>query len=162
MRAICVLLGCILLISAGCQKPGPSPETKAAAERAIHDTEVAWSKTAEAKDMEKFVSYYADDGSLFVPNAPVATGKEAIHAAAKNMFGMPGFALTFSGNKVEAAASGDIGYTYGAYSLTMNGPDGKPMTDRGKYVTVFKKQADGSWKAVADIFNTDMPPPAAH
>ena len=162
MRALCFIVAGVLLMACGCQTQGPSPEIKAAAEKAIHDTEVAWSKTAEANNVDGFVSYYADDASLFVPNAPIATGKDAIRAAAKNMFAMPGFALTFTGNKVEAAASGDIGYTTGAYSLGMNGPDGKPMTDRGKYVTVFKKQADGSWKAVADIFNTDTPPPAAH
>ena len=44
--------------------------------------------------------------------------------------------------------------------MTMTDPKAKkPVTDKGKYVTVYKKQADGSWKAVADIMNSDMPLP---
>jgi ketosteroid isomerase-like protein len=44
--------------------------------------------------------------------------------------------------------------------MTMSGPKGtKPITDKGKYLTVFKKQADGSWKAVADMINSDTPAP---
>jgi ketosteroid isomerase-like protein len=46
--------------------------------------------------------------------------------------------------------------------LTTPDPAGKPVTDRGKYVTIWKKQADGSWKVIADIFNSDLPMPAAH
>ena len=54
-------------------------------------------------------------------------------------------------------------YTQGTYSMTMSDPkSGKPVTDNGKYLTVFKKQADGKWKAVADMINSDGPPPASH
>jgi ketosteroid isomerase-like protein len=42
----------------------------------------------------------------------------------------------------------------------MKDPDGKPMKDRGKFIEVWKKQADGKWKVVADMFNSDIPLPA--
>ena len=80
------------------------------------------------------------------------------------MFALPGIALTFQPSKVEVARSGDIAYTYGTYTMNLSDPKGQPLTDRGKYVTVYKKQAGGEWKAVVDIFNTDTPlapPPAA-
>jgi ketosteroid isomerase-like protein len=49
----------------------------------------------------------------------------------------------------------------GTYQGTMNDAKGKPITDRGKYVTVWKKQADGNWKVVVDIFNSNLPAPEA-
>jgi ketosteroid isomerase-like protein len=67
--------------------------------------------------------------------------------------------MSFRPSGVAVAKSGDVAYTYGTYDLSVTGPDGKPMTDKGKYVTVYKKQADGSWKAALDTFNSDMPLP---
>ena len=53
----------------------------------------------------------------------------------------------------QVAAAGDVGYTTGAFGLQANG-----QTEKGKYVTVWKKQTDGSWKIAEDIFNTDTGP----
>jgi uncharacterized protein (TIGR02246 family) len=114
-----------------------------------------------AKDFEKFMSYYADDASELVPNTPVVNGKDAIRAAWKPFFDDPNSSLAFQASRVEVAKSGDLGYAQGAYTETTTDPKTKkPVTDKGKYVTVYKKQADGSRKVVADIWNTDMPLPA--
>ena len=43
--------------------------------------------------------------------------------------------------------------------MTVNDAKGKPVTDRGKYVEAWKKQADGAWKVVEDIYNSDLPAP---
>ena len=68
------------------------------------------------------------------------------------------FSLTFAADKVDVAKSGDLGYSQGAYTMTYSSLKGKRVvTEKGKYVTIFKKQADGSWKNVADIFNADAP-----
>ncbi len=61
---------------------------------------------------------------------------------------------------MEVARSGELAYLNGTYELTMNDASGKPANDRGKYVEVWKKQADGAWKCVADIWNSDLPAPA--
>ena len=61
---------------------------------------------------------------------------------------------------MDVARSGEMGYIYGTYTLSMKGPSGKIEDDKGKMVEVWKKQADGKWKCVADIFNTDLPLPA--
>ncbi len=68
---------------------------------------------------------------------------------------MPGFALSFGSTKIEVAKSGDIAYDVGTFELRFNDASGKPTTEIGKYVVVWKKQADKQWKVVADIFNTD-------
>jgi len=58
------------------------------------------------------------------------------------------------------AQSGELAYLSGTYELTLNDASGKPVKDRGKYVEVWKKQADGTWKATVDIWNSDLPAPA--
>ena len=64
--------------------------------------------------------------------------------------------MTFQFTKVMASKGGDMVYTQGTYTMTMTNPKTKkPMTDKGKYLTVYTKQTDGSWKAVADTYNSD-------
>jgi len=62
--------------------------------------------------------------------------------------------------RVEVARSGDLAYIMGAYTLAMKDSQGNPVNDHGKFVEVWKKQADGKWKVEADIFNSDLPAPA--
>ncbi|HTA95878.1 MAG TPA: DUF4440 domain-containing protein, partial [Verrucomicrobiae bacterium] len=59
-------------------------------------------------------------------------------------------------SKVEVARSGDLAYDTGAYSFTRNDASGKPVTATGKYLVVWKKQADGKWKVIQDIDNRDQ------
>jgi ketosteroid isomerase-like protein len=60
---------------------------------------------------------------------------------------------------VEVAKSDDLAYSTGAYALAMKDPEGKP-TDKERFMEVWKRQPDGSWKAVADTCNSDLPAPA--
>lgn len=133
-----------------------APDTRAD-EAAIRAADIAWSNAAAAKDLERGVSYYASDGSMLAPNAPPATGTDAIHRAWTQLFALPGFSVRWQPSKVEVSRAGDLGYSEGSYELTMNDAKGKPVTDRGKYVAVWKKQAGGAWKVAADIFNSNLP-----
>jgi ketosteroid isomerase-like protein len=70
----------------------------------------------------------------------------------------PNFTLNFQSTRTVASKGGDMVYSEGTYTMTMTNPKTKkPMTDKGKFLTVYMKQADGSWKAVADTFNSDSP-----
>jgi ketosteroid isomerase-like protein len=104
-------------------------------------------------------SYYSDDASMLPPNAPIATGKQAIRAVWASMLN-PNVIVSWRVTKVEVARSGELAYVMGVYQITAKNPQGKPMEDRGKLVEVWKKQLDGTWKTVTDIFNSDLPPPA--
>ena len=156
--AFCVSLALLLLASA-CSQQTPA-DTRAADESAIRDLDAQWSKTAAANDLEGTVSYYSDDAYLLPPNAAIATGKQAIRAVWASLLG-PDVSVSWQVSKIEVFRSGDLGYVVGVYTLTMKDPRGKPVMDRGKLVEVWKKQADGKWKTVADIFNSDLPPPPA-
>jgi uncharacterized protein (TIGR02246 family) len=149
----------VALAVAGACSPAPPPDTRAEDEAAIRAAETSWSQAAGAKDLDRFVSYYAPDAVVLAPNAPMASDPAAIRKLIGELMAMPGFSISWGPTKVEVARSGDIGYAIGTYAMTMTGPDGKPMEDKGKYTTTWKKQADGSWKAVVDMFNTDMPLP---
>jgi ketosteroid isomerase-like protein len=108
--------------------------------------------------VDKFAGYYSDDAALLLPNAPIVNGRENIKAALRPMLADPNFALTFQATRVEASKGGDFVYTVGTYSMTMSRPSDKTaVTDKGKYLTVFKKESGGSWKAVADMISSDMP-----
>ena len=147
-----------LMLSACTQAPAPAPDTRAADERAIRDIEAQWVKDFQAKDLEKETSHYADEASFLMTNMPIQTGKNAIRAAHKPILEDPNFGVDLAPSKVVVSRSGDVGYSQGAYTFTYSDPKTKkPVTEKGKYVDVYQKQADGSWKVVEDIFNADAP-----
>ncbi|HXF14910.1 MAG TPA: SgcJ/EcaC family oxidoreductase [Terriglobales bacterium] len=125
-------------------------DTRAADEAAIRALDAEWVKAIATKDLDKATSYYAETAEMFAPNAPAASGKDAVQKLCASMLRMPGFALTFTPSKIEVARSGDIAYETGAYEMTVNDKKGKPQTVKAKYVVVWGKQADGSWKALVD------------
>jgi uncharacterized protein (TIGR02246 family) len=153
----------IFFLLAGCNSAPTAPATPAvdiAAEQGkLRDLESAWAAAALAKDVEKSVSFYADDAILLDPGAPAAKGKDAIHAAWKGMLSDPNSKLVFASNRIEVSSSGDLASTTGSYTMTMTNPKTKkPVEDKGTYLTVYKKQADGNWKAIEDVAVSEIPP----
>ena len=142
-----------LAILPACSPPA-QPDTQAADEAAMRATTTEWAKVAAAKDLEKTLSYYTDDASLFPPNAPVMTGADARRKAWTAMLAHTDLTLSFATTKVEQR-SGDLGYETGTVEESFKDDAGKPVHVTGKYAGVWKKQADGQWKAVVDIFNSD-------
>ena len=128
-------------------------------EQALRDLDAQWSAAAGTKDLDKTVSFYSDNAIVMPPNASSAKTKEAIRSAWKEMLTSPGAAISWKTTKVEVAKAGDLAYVSGTYEETMTDASGKPVKDRGKYVEIFKKQADGTWKVVADIWNSDLAAP---
>ena len=153
-RSLFACLG-LLALTGACTST--VPDTREADVKAVKNVEAAWVKDIATKDVDKFARYYSDDASLLMPNAPTISGRENIRAALKPLLADPNFALTFQATRAEASKGGDFVYTVGTYSMTMSRPADKTVaTDQGKYLTVFQKQSDGSWKAVADMINSNM------
>jgi len=157
LSTLLLLAGTVACNMAPTAAPAP-PDTHDADVQAIKDTEVAWAKTAAAKDPDKFASYYTDDASLLDQDLPPINGKDAIGKMLKEFMADPNFALTFEGTRWDVAKSGDLGYSQGVYTMTVTNPKTKkPLTDKGKYLTVFRKQSDGAWKAVQDMISSNGP-----
>jgi uncharacterized protein (TIGR02246 family) len=145
------IFSCLLLvaITVGCATPpappAAPPDTRAADIQAVKDLDAA-----------KWAAYFTDDGSGLYPGGPTLNGKAAIQAAMVPIVADKNFALTFASDKQVASKGGDMIYTQGTYSMTLTNPKTKkPMTDKGKFLTIYMKQADGSWKVTADTFNSD-------
>ncbi len=155
LACCCVAL---LALAAACSRQAP-PDTRAADEAAVRETDAQWSRTAMANDLDGTVSYYADDASLLPPNAPIATGKQAIRAVWAAML-TPDTTVSWEVTKADVARSGELAYVMGTYRIAAKNPQGKAQEDHGKLVEVWKKQADGKWRTVSDIFNSDVPLPA--
>lgn len=120
----------------------------------IRATDVAWAKAVALKDADQTTAFYAENGTLLAPGAPIASGKDAVRKTWAALMGSPGFALSFAPTKIEISKSGDYAYEIGDYQLTLNGKAGKPQTTKQKYVVVWGKQGDGSWKALVDAPTT--------
>lgn len=129
----------------------------AAETEAIRKADADWNTAMGSKNVDEFVKYFAADGVLMMPNMPALNGAEAIRSSMSQM--MPSINVSWTATNAEVAASGDLGYTTGTYQASMTMPDGSTHPDNGKYATIWKKQADGSWKVVVDIFNSDIPMP---
>ncbi len=115
-------------------------------------------KAAQAKDVGRWITFYTEDASLFPPNEPVVKGKEAIQDWLSEAVADPDFAVSWQTTKVEVSGGGDLGFASGTYEVTLNDCEGKSFTERGKWVAVFKKETDETWKYVDTIWNTDQPP----
>jgi uncharacterized protein (TIGR02246 family) len=149
----------IVLLTACTQPPPPPPpDTRAADEKAIRDQETAAAQAWNAKDLDKILALYGDDATLMLPNAPAVSGKAAMTPLLKGALADPNFALTIQNTSVEASKSGDLGYVRGSYLVHASDPKTKKATtEKGNYVIVYKKQADGSWKIVADTAIPEAP-----
>jgi len=128
-------------------------------EAALRAADEKWSATATKNDLEGTVAFYAGDAVLLPPNAPAAKDAKAIRANWASMLG-PNSSVSWKITKVEASKSGDLGYVWGSYQLSIRDPQ-NPVNDQGKFVEIWKKQGDGTWKCIVDTFNSDLPPPPA-
>ena len=155
MKTKFILAGCLALLSFTIVRTAAAADANI--EQALRDADAQWSKAAGAKDLDKTVSYYSGDAIVMPPNASAATTKEAIRKIWQDLLANSGLTISWKATKVEVAKSGDIGFVSGTYELTMSDANGKPVPDRGKYLEVWEKQADGKWRCGADIWNSDLP-----
>jgi len=152
----------VALSLGGCAQPPPpkpveAPDTRAADEAAIRAASKEWAAAAQARDAEKYSSFYADDATLMMEAVPDIKGIAALREAISGMMKDPNFALSFETTAVEVARSGDLAYELATYSFTVSDPKTKkPAIQKGNGVTVWKKLG-GSWKVQLDVPVSDPP-----
>lgn len=125
-------------------------DTKSEGEK-VMQTSREWSEAASKGDLEKTLSYWADDAVLFSEGQPPLQGKAAIRQFVEGGFKMPGFHISWQPKSAVVSESGDIAYLIEELQQSVNDSTGKPMTIKSNAVTIWRKQADGSWKNVVDI-----------
>ncbi|HEV7523150.1 MAG TPA: SgcJ/EcaC family oxidoreductase [Candidatus Angelobacter sp.] len=165
MRHFCMALALLLAVGLlGCTQQAQSAQPAvnvAEVEAAIRATDAQWLATVKTRDAEKSASFWSDDATIFAPGAAPIVGKQAIRAYVAGAFASPDFSIEWKTDKVVVAASGDMAYGTGTDVMTFKTPDNKLHTEHTNGLVVWRKQADGSWKAAIDIWNAAAPPAEA-
>jgi len=122
---------------------------------AINKIWVQYCATMCSGDIDGWIALWADDGIQLAPDAPANVGKEQIRAATKSVLDLFSF-NNMTINNAEVEWAGEWAFARGTYAATLvptNGDEAIPVD--GKYMSIFKKQADGSWKLYRDCFNSN-------
>ncbi len=109
---------------------------------------------ATGQDLDRILSFWSDDATIFPPGSPALVGKAAIRQFVATGFQTPGFSVTWQTTRLTVSPAGDFAYGVGPNRFTYQGPDGKLVTAQGKAVTIWRKEPSG-WKCVIDIWNDD-------
>jgi uncharacterized protein (TIGR02246 family) len=156
-------LACFCVISAlavmmlGCNSGSANHDADVASLKA---NEVQWNADWASHNMDKIVGHYTDDAVLMVAGEPASKGVAEIRKNFKDMVVDPATVLKFSASRVEVSDDGTMGVTQGSYTLAAMDPQTKKVeNDHGSYVTMYRKQADGSWKSQLDIAVSEVPMP---
>lgn len=144
-------LSALLLSGAGAK--AASPKKQAAALAAIQKADLDFCAATKANGLDGWMSYFAEDATAFPQGKPLIQGKAALREFYSKMFATPELTIDWKPVKADMAASGDLGYTIGNAEFRFRDPSGKMASRPGKYLTVWKKQPDGSWKVAADLGN---------
>jgi ketosteroid isomerase-like protein len=124
------------------------------AAKSLLDTDRDFAKTSESKGAaEAFSMYLAEDAMQLPGGSQPIYGRKAIVQALGS-----GYVLKWDPKKAEVAKSGELGWTWGTFEVHSTDPQGKPVVQYGKYVNVWRKQKDGSWKVIVDLGNPSPPP----
>jgi len=152
-RRLVLTIGMVvcLAFSVGCQRGGLS-EADRMAIRQANETDM---KMINAKDWQGDLVLYEDDAVELPPYQAAVQGKAAIQTWYE---AFPPFS-NFQEQSLEIEGQGNLAYDRGTYSMTVTPPGAAPLEDRGKYLTIYRKQADGSWKIARVMFNSDLPLP---
>jgi len=149
-------LGLVVVTLVACQAGpvGLTEQDQAAIRKVAEDTQKL--ATASPPDWATYVrSYYAEDATVLAANMPAATG----HAAIQELFAAFPPVTSMKWDIIDVDGRGDLAYVRGNYAVTMAPPGTPPISESGKYVEVWRKQADGAWRVKYDSFSSDAQAP---
>jgi ketosteroid isomerase-like protein len=116
----------------------------------LMEADLAFARDVAQQGLDAWVAHFAEDGVMFRSGEPVV-GHDAIRALMAPLFADSTYSLRWKPDQAEVAASGDLGYTVGTYRSMAVGSQGVAIRGTGSYVTIWRRQPDGSWRVVLDI-----------
>lgn len=152
MRA-CVASATMMLV-AGCAVGSPAVDLEVEAAELMQVSR-EWSDAAASGNIDALVDGWAEDAVMMVPGQPPLRGKGAIRAYVESTGSIPGFSVRWEPLEAHVAASGDMAYLIERNQFTWTDSTGAQVSESNKVVTVWRKQEDGSWKNVVDMWNAD-------
>ena len=136
-----------------CNAPEPEPVDLASAAREVAAADSAWSAAASSRNLDASADMIAGDGIMFPPGMPPMIGRAAAREYMRQGFAIPGFSISWVTDTVVVAASGDFAYTINRALQIEADSTGRIDTTYSKAVAVWRRDEDGRWRAVADIWN---------
>jgi ketosteroid isomerase-like protein len=124
--------------------------------RRLLQRDAEWARLAsEGKDVERVLAYWTDDAVVMPPGRPAIVGKTALRDYVNASFQIPGFRISWSSTEVRFSPDQNLAYMFGHNAVSLNGPDGTPVTVKGRAVTIWRREADGLWRCAVDIWNEE-------
>jgi ketosteroid isomerase-like protein len=120
---------------------------------AIRNADLAFAKATAERGADGWASWFADSGVMVTPGRNIV-GRVAIRDLMAPELADTTVSLTWRPMSVEVSSNGNLGYTIGRWERTSRVNPGAPVR-HGSYVTIWRKQGDGTWKVVLDIGNAD-------
>ena len=149
MTGMAVCMG----FSVGCQR---QTGLSKADRTAVHQAQENDVKLTNAQDWKGDLALYAEDAILMPPNEAAVQGKTPIQDW---MQAYPPIS-NLQEQSLEIEGQGNLAYDRGTYSMTVAHVEAASTDDHGKYLTIWRKQGDGSWQISRAIFNSDLELPA--
>ena len=135
----------------------PAPDLDAEGQ-ALMQLSRDWSAMVPTGDLDRMIELWAPDAVMMPPGTAPLQGREAIRAYVEAAGQIPGFQISWEPVSVHVAASGDFAYMIERNVITVSDSLGNPISTHGKVVTVWRKDEDGNWKNVVDMWNESPPP----
>ena len=153
MKKLSPLLPLAIGMLLGAWLTGAQPNLKEQLLQADRD----FDKLTAAKGADGWAASFAEDGRMFGSDGNPVIGRARIREMMAPTFANPKNTLRWQPDFADAAASGDLGYTSGRSQRHLVAEDGTLTERDGRYITIWRKQKDGTWKVVADIGNSGPP-----
>jgi ketosteroid isomerase-like protein len=128
-----------------------------AAEAAARKADRDWAAAAGTPSVDAWMSFYAPNAVVVLPNDQSASGKELVRHAVTHFLALPHLSVAWRPIEVEAARTGDLVFMIGTYELHFDDLPGGSVSDRGRRLEVWRKQVPGTWKCIVDTWSLDAP-----
>jgi ketosteroid isomerase-like protein len=120
----------------------------------LMERDAEWAAIAsEGRDIDRILSYWTDDAIILPPAFAQVMGKAALRNYVENSLRIPGFKITWKSTDVKFSPDLNLAYMFGENAVSINGPDGTPVTTKGRAVTIWRRERDGIWRCAVDIWN---------
>jgi uncharacterized protein (TIGR02246 family) len=148
----------LLCFAFGCQQGEEVAEETAvdveADITALKKIEEEWAAANTSGDIDKLVSFFTDNAVNIPPNEPALIGKEAIRDWFQQYFDQ--FTMEEDGTVVDVQVSGDLAFTRGTFtSIQTPKTVGESLKSNGSWVTIYRKQSDGTWRCICNIWSDE-------
>jgi uncharacterized protein (TIGR02246 family) len=147
-----ITLALLVLVTIRCGQP--TIDKRAEGDKVMQLSK-EWATVASSGNVDKTVSYWADDAYLVSAGQPPLKGKQAIRQMVIDSYKIPGFRISWEPQSVEVSDNGDMAYVIENSHVSFSDSAGKPVTQHSKAVSIWKKQRNGTWKNVVDISTPD-------